>query len=307
MPLNPITSGLITTGVGVATNLFDNIFNGRQTREANNASRQFAQHQYDQQRTDALTDRDFQNNYNSPAAQMERLKAAGLNPNLVYGNGAAQTQSAQTRASSGGSYKAEPVRVDTSGASSAVTAGLNQAYNLAMLQAQTNNLQANHDVLVQDALLKKSQEGLVHEQTNTQLYEQSGIDAERRLKEFDLRQKTRLADIEVTKGNLENSKIAADTKFTLNQDQRAEALKSMSLSEAAARILNMSYNNAKTDAERQRIGQEIQNLKTDNQLKSMDAELKAEGIQPHDNLFMRVLGNFMNRIAPSALQSEPTH
>lgn len=27
------------------------------------------------------------NEYNSPTAQMERLKAANLNPNLVYGNG----------------------------------------------------------------------------------------------------------------------------------------------------------------------------------------------------------------------------
>lgn len=31
----------------------------------------------------------MENNYNSPKAQMARLKAAGLNPNLVYGSGAA--------------------------------------------------------------------------------------------------------------------------------------------------------------------------------------------------------------------------
>lgn len=29
---------------------------------------------------------DYQNAYNSPSAQMERLKAAGLNPNLIYGS-----------------------------------------------------------------------------------------------------------------------------------------------------------------------------------------------------------------------------
>lgn len=33
----------------------------------------------------------MQNRYNSPAAQMERLKAAGLNPNMVYNNGSATT------------------------------------------------------------------------------------------------------------------------------------------------------------------------------------------------------------------------
>ena len=36
---------------------------------------------------------DAQNRYNSPLAQMERLEAAGLNPNLVYGNGVDGNQS----------------------------------------------------------------------------------------------------------------------------------------------------------------------------------------------------------------------
>ena len=35
---------------------------------------------------------DYQARYNTPAAQMQRLQAAGLNPNLVYGNGAMAVQ-----------------------------------------------------------------------------------------------------------------------------------------------------------------------------------------------------------------------
>jgi len=34
------------------------------------------------------------NEYNAPTAQMQRLKAAGLNPNMVYGSGGATTQAA---------------------------------------------------------------------------------------------------------------------------------------------------------------------------------------------------------------------
>ena len=41
-----------------------------------------------QNRKHALEDWDRQNAYNHPAQQMQRLKEAGLNPNLVYGNGA---------------------------------------------------------------------------------------------------------------------------------------------------------------------------------------------------------------------------
>lgn len=51
----------------------------------------FAREQYSRQREDALADWHMQNQYNSPLAQMERLKEAGLNPHLVYGSGADAT------------------------------------------------------------------------------------------------------------------------------------------------------------------------------------------------------------------------
>lgn len=35
-----------------------------------------------------------QNDYNSPAAQLQRYKDAGLNPNLIYGNGASSAGNA---------------------------------------------------------------------------------------------------------------------------------------------------------------------------------------------------------------------
>lgn len=46
----------------------------------------------------------MQNEYNSPAAQMQRLKDAGLNPNLVYDKGATTTASSLPAAPSGGQY-----------------------------------------------------------------------------------------------------------------------------------------------------------------------------------------------------------
>lgn len=44
-----------------------------------------------QNRKNALQDWNRQNAYNHPAQQMQRLKEAGLNPNLVYGGGATTT------------------------------------------------------------------------------------------------------------------------------------------------------------------------------------------------------------------------
>lgn len=51
------------------------------------ANQQQAQYAYSQD----LAAWNRQNAYNTPAAQMQRLKDAGLNPNLIYGNGSAAT------------------------------------------------------------------------------------------------------------------------------------------------------------------------------------------------------------------------
>lgn len=44
---------------------------------------------------------DYQNEYNSPSAQMQRISEAGLNPNLVYGSSAPAGQSGNASAPSG--------------------------------------------------------------------------------------------------------------------------------------------------------------------------------------------------------------
>ena len=54
---------------------------------------------YQMQRNDAIADWNMQNEYNSPEAQMRRLRDAGLNPNLVYGNGADATSASMPRQS----------------------------------------------------------------------------------------------------------------------------------------------------------------------------------------------------------------
>lgn len=41
--------------------------------------------------SNAKDERNYQNQYNSPSAQMQRYKDAGLNPNLIYGSGSASS------------------------------------------------------------------------------------------------------------------------------------------------------------------------------------------------------------------------
>lgn len=72
--------------------------------------------------------------YNSPAAQMQRLADAGLNPNLVYGNG-----NVANAADAPPQYEAPRVNFDTN---PNLSQGIASAMNLEMTQAQVRGIQA---------------------------------------------------------------------------------------------------------------------------------------------------------------------
>lgn len=76
------------------------------------------------------------NNYNDPAAQMARYEAAGLNPNLIYGNGSASSGNA----SSMPKYNAPTV--DYSYTPPNIGAVLGQYQDYRMKQAQIDNVKA---------------------------------------------------------------------------------------------------------------------------------------------------------------------
>lgn len=86
---------LVGTAVNAVGNLIGqksaNDANVQAVRETNQANRELAQYNWEQQV--AMWNR--QNEYNSPLAQMSRLKDAGLNPHLVYGNGVTGNTSGQ--------------------------------------------------------------------------------------------------------------------------------------------------------------------------------------------------------------------
>lgn len=74
--------------IGAGGSLLSGILNNRSQRGAENRSRQWSEQMYQRQYDDNLRLWNMQNAYNDPKAQMERLRAAGLNPMLMYGKGA---------------------------------------------------------------------------------------------------------------------------------------------------------------------------------------------------------------------------
>lgn len=86
---------LVGTAVNAVGNLIGqksaNDANVQAVRETNQANRELAQYNWEQQ----IRMWNEQNRYNAPSAQMSRLKEAGLNPHLVYGNGVTGNTSGQ--------------------------------------------------------------------------------------------------------------------------------------------------------------------------------------------------------------------
>lgn len=94
-----------------------------------------------------------QNMYNRPEAQMERLKAAGLNPHLVYGTGAVGNTSGQMPQYNAPRANFRSVPIDVGG-----TVG--QFQDLQLRQAQKNLLEERRNTEVQNSGLRLLQRNL---------------------------------------------------------------------------------------------------------------------------------------------------
>lgn len=248
--------------IGNAINALSNI-------GVNRATRKWNEKQYAKQRADALSDWNMQNEYNSPASQMARLQNAKLNPRLIYGSSSNMPASSSVRSSDTGSYRPNPVNVDSGG----LINGLMAIYDISKKQAETNNILAQKDVIVAEGLLKKTQ----NETGQFQLGKSEALLS---------------TDISIAKARLD--KIYADTEYTLSQNERASAMQDANLAVAAQNILASRANVAKTADERREINARIANLQKEGALRELDINLRKIGVNPSDPTWMRVLGQVVD-------------
>jgi hypothetical protein len=271
-----VTSAIIGGGISALSGAANAAGTGAQNRK----SRAFSREMYQQQKADNIQFWNMQNEYNSPEAQMARLKGAGLNPNMLYDKTGAvipaqnintpDVQSAQFRTPDFGS----------------IGSGLVQGYfDTKIKQAQYDNLKAANTVSQQEAILKAAQAAGEVKRTEGQ-----GIS--NTLASSNL-------DAMIRRAGLENQKIVADTQFTLNSDQRAAISNTQSVAESVQRVKNMATQNINDAATLNLINQNLRNLVKDGTLKQLDIELKRTGAQPTDELWQRVVGRLVSDIMPS--------
>ena len=279
IPLIPLIQAggeILSAGINAVTQ-------GAQNRK----NREFAREQYATSRADALADYAMQNDYNSPASQMARLKAAGLNPNLVYGNGAATQAASQIKSAPQNSAQGNAPRINNPGM--AVASGMIMSLQADNLKAQNNVLLEQAKNIAQDTLNKKVNEGLGQfkfdfntenrnrdiyrkEQTNVNLYEQ-----------FKNLQRTGA----LTDAQTANTQARTQTENSLRV-LRAQAM-TQNISESMSRMATQAIQRMRTQAEVQAIMTGIQNAIKDGKIKDYEIKLNNGGVQKNDPAWLRLI------------------
>jgi len=131
----------ISSLIGVGGSLLGDIFNLFGSSKANREQRSFAMNVMNQQREWSLEDLKNQQEYNSPVQQMQRLKDAKLNPNLVYGTGIqAAGQSEQPRAVASANFSPQNELAGFQNLGSQVMEAQNLGVSLEKIKADTTNV-----------------------------------------------------------------------------------------------------------------------------------------------------------------------
>lgn len=249
---------------------------------ANRQARRFSVYMYNRQRADALADWATQNEYNSPAAQMQRLREAELNPNLVYGSGADAQMGGPVRSSSPQSWtpKAPQFAPETA---------VSSFIDTQVQQATIDNLVKQGAVLEQEKLLKGAQTL----QTS----------AEAGLKEVDLKAREMInqltkenltADLDVKRSAVDRT--IAETRVLLARNEREAIMQSQNINESVARIYKMRVENAEFPYKMSEVQERTLSIMKDQTLKQLDIDLKKKGIQPHDPLYQRRVSEIVDEI-----------
>lgn len=291
-----------------SSNASGGILNSVSQQWTNRQNRNFSREMYNRTYADNLSFWHQQNKYNSPSSQMQRFKDAGLNPNLVYGQGtpgnASQiptpdVQSAPARSPEwGGALQ---------GLGTGIVSSLNQIADLEIKQAQTDNLKAQAGVIRQEEQLKAAQ------------VRSYGLNYETGTFDLGLKKDMRGYNLDAARENIR--KTRTDIDISLDRNFREAIQTASNVTEAAERItsmqlqrLSMEADRAKTIqetskimAEKAHIRQQIQNLKIDGSLKKLELELKRENIYPHDPMWQRSLNMMLPRmigITPDSTKSD---
>ena len=205
----PAILAAIGTGIGY-------LFNKKANKDSAEANQQFWDYTHGIERSEAIADRDFMNNYNSPEEQMRRYKEAGLNPNLIYGQ---QNNMPAVRSSGGTQGTMAPTRIDPSQIGELV----NQQYNVMETKQSISNMEKQAEVMESVKNLNNAKaisEGIRPGWLSSQI---GNIDSKTNLNKQALEQQNELFPTQLSAQQLLVGKIKQEIATSKSQQSRNEA------------------------------------------------------------------------------------
>lgn len=262
------TLGLSAAQMGI--NWETNLQNLNYQTTANERNIQFARETAQQNRKWALEDWQTQSAYNHPKQQMQRLREAGLNPQLVYGKGADNT-AAMVRSSDATPPQMAPLK--------SVPTDLGDVMGkymaLKQSQAQTDLLQEQRQLVVKEGLNKDANTANLLQSTASN--------------KFQLEQAMRFKDLNYSKAIIENQKGLADLRRTISETRIG---KNRDLRESAMNQSQIGLIESQTKNE----GIKSEILSNESIMKEFESKMLSSGITVHDPWYYRTLATFVDAV-----------
>lgn len=274
MPLPAI----IPAAVGAVGSWIGSWFSGNKQDSINEQQQQFAREMYDRQRADNLADWNSQNDYNSPSSQMARLRAAGLNPNMVYGNGSAVQTAGPIRGADKPQWTPQAKSFDPG---AGIQAGLHNYMDITQREAQTDNLKAQNTILLQDALLKQAQ-------TN-----KTNVDTARG--QLELNRGTDLYETSLEMYKEQLRKLTNDADDSYNRERISENNAYISSRTFNSEIELRNLRPREAEAKIAATVAQTKNAQLQSEFKELENSLKRNGLSSSDPFYFRVIGQLFSK------------
>lgn len=169
--LGTVIGGIGGAAISAIGSFFGNKSNRKQSAEAFNRESKFAREERLAQQSWIEQMYEKNNSYNSPAAQMQRLKDAGLNPDLMYSRGDVGNATAPEAPAQAPTPRFNVIPTNTYGqtAQIAADAGLKAAQSR-LAESQSKKADTEESLLTADYLLRKARNESDIELNNSTIY-----------------------------------------------------------------------------------------------------------------------------------------
>lgn len=260
-----------------------------QSHESRKWSEQMYQRQYD----DNIKFWNMQNEYNSPEMQMQRLRSANLNPNLVYGNGSAANTSGPIK-----SPEVQKPNFDFTPNTSIASNANNALQGMLMMETrelQNDNLRVQNENMLLDGQIKET------------LAKSTLTDWERKQFDLDYLRKIESTNIQTTEAKLDQLKAGTtqtrtNTDLSIRKDAREAVALATSVEDAAVRWSESRQRVAQSKDEQQRIRRSTELLMEQIQKESLENDLRREGLNPNDPAWQRVVMRLLINAAEGKME-----